>query len=306
MSMSTPAARARAAASVQIRRDAMIDELCDRIVVADHNSIETRLFSQPVAQDRFVGGHRHASDVVERRHDRCSPGGDGGGEWRQIDFAQRSLGKVRGGIFTASRHRPVSAKMLGRRGHALGVREIRALKTARFCNCELRADPSVFAGTLDDTSPTRVARHVEHRREGQADAIPCGLLGSAARGFFPQDRVEQTGLRQRHWKNRPVAVDDIEAEQQRDSEPRFLDREALHGVYRFASPEVQKAAYTPGANICLDATNFARPGDGARRCDHIELSDLFLDGHRREQNVDAFHAFTCREHQRMVSAADFS
>ena len=195
--------------------------------------------------------------------------------------------------------------MLGRGGKAVPRRKVSPWKPRVLAAAIWRCDPGVLAGALDDASPARIARHVEHRREGQGDAILRRLLGGDARRFLPKVGSEQAGFRQGDGKNRAVAMDDVEAHEQGDAEAGFLHRETLDRARLVGAPEVEQVADPPGPNPLLQVAKLAGAGDHAGRRDHVELPDLFLERHRREQCIDASHALALSSRDEpMVRSAD--
>ena len=191
--------------------------------------------------------------------------------------------------------------MLGRRGDTVGRAEVVALEAARLCRGDLRCDPRILPRTLGNAPPTGVARHVEHGRESHCNAVHRGLLRGRARSSLPEYGIEQTRFRQRNRKNRAMAVDDVETQQQGNAEARFINGKALYGPHFACAPKVQQGADTSGADTLSHVVQRARAGDHLRRCDHIELADLFLDRHRRQQRIDASHAFASSKAERVFS-----
>ena len=180
--------------------------------------------------------------------------------------------------------------MLGGGRNAILSGKIGSLEAPRLGRRHLRGDPSVLPRTFDDASPAWIARHVEHRRKSQGDPVLRSLFGGDARRLLPQIRRELTRFRQRHGKDRVVAMDHVETHEQGNAETGFLDREALDSARFVRAPEVEQVSDPPGSNPLLQVSELAGTGDHAGRSDHIELPDLFLERHLLEQCVDASHA----------------
>ena len=223
-------------------------------------------------------------------HDRRDPRSDSRRKRRQVNLVQRSLGDIGRGVFAAGGHGAIGAEMLGRGRNAIPGREVSSLEAPRLGRRHLGSDPSVLARALDDASPARVARYVEHRRESQGDAVLRRLLGGDARRLLPKVRGELAGFRQRNRENRVVAVDDVETHEQGNAEAGFLHRETLDGARLVRPPEIEQISDPPGSNPLVQIVKLAGAGDHAGRSDHVELPDLFLERHRREQRIDASHA----------------
>src|ERR1700733_13260462 len=166
--------------------------------------------------------------------------------------------------------------MFGRGGKAIRRSEISSLKASRLGRRHPGGDPGVFPWTLDDASPARIARHVEHRRKSQGDPVLRSLFGGDARRLLPQIRRELARFRQRHGENRVVAMDDVKTHEERNAETGFLHREALDSTRFVRAPEVEQVSDPPGSNPLLQVSKLAWTGHHAGRSDHIELPDLFL------------------------------
>src|SRR5690606_38900358 len=89
---------------------------------------------------------------------------------------------------------------------------VRTLKSAYACRRDLRTKENVLAGTLDDAPPTRVARDIHHRSKGPMDPGRACLGRRYGRSSLHHRQVPTRGLAERHWKDRPVAVDHIKTE----------------------------------------------------------------------------------------------
>ena len=91
---------------------------------------------------------------------------------------------------------------------------------------------------------------------------PAAAASSAAwrGGRLPERGVEGAGLGERDREDGAEAVDDVEAEEERDAEAGLLDRDALRRAHGVAAPEVEEAADPAGAQVGVDVA-----GDGAGR-----------------------------------------
>ncbi len=173
--------------------------------------------------------------------------------------------------------------MLRRRGEA---GEGGALEALDLGLGEAGADVRVLAGAFGDAAPARVAGDVEHRREGEVEAGGLGLVGGEAGGFLPEGGVEGAGLGERDREDGAEAVDDVEAEEERDAEAGFLDGDALGVADGVAAPEVEEAADAAGADEGGDVLDPGGAGDGVAGGDHGELADLFGQGHAGDEVGD--------------------
>ena len=192
-----------------------------------------------------MGGERHAGEVGEGRHQRGGAGVDGGAEGREVDLGERAVRDVDGGVVAARGAGAVGGEMLGRGGEA---GEAVALEAAHLGLGEAGGDEGVLARALGDPAPARVAGDVEHRREGEVEAGGGGLPGGEAGGLLPERGVEGAGLGEGDREDGAEAVQDVEAEEERDAEAGLLDGEALGRAHRLPAPEVEEAADPAGAD----------------------------------------------------------
>src|SRR5271163_3241111 len=110
----------------------MMDELCDRIVIADDDAVETQAPAQPPAEHRPVRAHGYSRKIREGRHDGGYTRGYRGGKWRQVYLAYCPFGEVDSCVIAAGRHCSVCAIVFGYCGKRIGLAEIGSLKAAHL------------------------------------------------------------------------------------------------------------------------------------------------------------------------------
>ena len=113
-------------------------------------------------------------------------------------------------------------------------------------------------------------------------AARLGFLDRRLRRALPQIRIERAGLRDRQRKDRAVAVQHVEPEDQRNFEPAF-DGHLLQPVQPFGAVDVEQAADPARRDLALHLRLAHRRRAGV---DHVELAELLLKRHRREQPLD--------------------
>ena len=206
---------------------AVRDHLLNGRVVAHDEAIELPLAAQNFRERERVPRRRHAVEVVERTHQGAYASVHGGVEWRQIDFAQTLLAHVHCVVVAPRFGSAVCDEVFGAGDDAVLRRVVRALKAAHACARERRAEVRVFARALCDAPPARVARDVNHRGESPVDASRARLCrGDMGRALGGRG-VEARGLAQGDWEDRSIAVNNVEAEDERNLQTRPLDRRAL-------------------------------------------------------------------------------
>ena len=160
----------------------------------------------------------------------------------------------------------------------------------------LRRQIRVFAETLDDASPAGIPANVHHRRKGPVNAFGAAFGRGDPRGFLRTRGVERGRLRQRNRRDGVMPVDDVASENQRNSEPAFLDGRLLTAVQecdvdprrREISGKRGRAqnegAETAGAHLFNRAFLIRERADNL----HDGLTDFFFNCHAGEQVFRAF------------------
>ena len=174
--------------------------------------------------------------------------------------------------------------MLGAGGDSRWSAERLPLKPLDLGPGHRRPQEWVFAGPFDHPAPPGIASHIDHRGEGPADSRrPC-LARADGRGFTLDGRVPATRHRQRDRQDRPIPVDHVEAENDRNLEPGFRDGDPLDRVDPFRAVEIEDGSHLPPTNHIENRVP-ARP-QRKIRAHLLKLSDLFLDRHAAEERID--------------------
>ena len=230
ISMSSPTLDGPGGRIGQVGGEAVGDQAADRVGVADHEPLEAEGPAQHVGEQPPVPGRGDAVERHVRRHHVARAGLDRGLERRQVDVPQLGVREVHLVVVAAAERPAVPREVLGPGDHALGRPEPLALEAAHLGGADGRAEERVLACALDDAAPARVARDVDHRREGPVDADRPGLPGGDGLPALDDVRVPRRRHRDRHREDRAQAVDHVEAEQRRDAVPVALDRQPLEPV----------------------------------------------------------------------------
>ena len=279
MSTSSPAATARRAASAPSAAKPWVMQVRDPEGVAHHEALEAPLAAEHVAQEEAVGGGGHVVQLHVGAHEGADSGLGRGLEGRKVDVAQQALGQVHRVVVAAAVGGAVAREVLGARDEVLGRARVGALEAAHLGRRHGRAQVRILAGALDHASPARVARDVEHGREGPVQARGPGFARGHRLRLLVARGVPRRGHGQGHREDRAVAVDHVEGEEHRDLEPRLLDRDLLERVelLRVVEPE-----HRAGAALA------DRPGGvhSRERADLGELADLLGQRHLAEQGRD--------------------
>ncbi len=161
-------------------------------------------------------------------------------ERREVDFAEgplRDEGRV---VLAPGLGGAVGDPMLGAGDDAIRGEVILTLEPMHTSPRHRRSQVGILAGSLGDPPPARVAGNVHHRRKGPAHPGGRCLRRRDPRGTLHRGGVPATRLAQRDREDRAIAVDHVEAEQDRDLRGRLLDGDALYGVYVAGAAHVQE------------------------------------------------------------------
>ena len=204
-----------------VRGDPMRDQFRDGVEIADDDALEAVAPPQQLPQQPLMDRHRYAGQIAERRHDRRNPSVDGRGKGREIYFMQGPGRHVGGCVFAPRRDRAIGGEMLCCRAHASRPAGHCSLKAPDLGLGETRRQPGVLARAFRNPPPARVARHVQHRREGQRNSSRRGFARRRPCRCLPKPFVHGRSFAQRNGKDGAVAVQYIQREQQRNGQPRF-------------------------------------------------------------------------------------
>ena len=216
ISMSTPAISACWAASASSAATPWASSSLHRLVVADDEAVELPLVAEHPGERERVGRAGHAVDGVERAHERPRAGLERRPERREIDRAQGPLREVHGVVIAAPLRRAVSDPVLGAGQDPIRGGGVVALEAADAGPGHDRSQVGILARSLRDPPPSRVAGDVDHGGEGPLQPGGGGLGRGDPRRSLHGRRVPATRLAQRDREDRAVAVDHVEAEEERD------------------------------------------------------------------------------------------
>ena len=256
--------------------------------IRDHEAVEAPLALQDRALQIRAGGHRRTADLVEAVHQRGDAGVDRGAEGRQHDVAQGLLREVGGVVVATTFGEAVACEVLGAGGDGVEGAQVGALEAAHPCFGDSGAEVRILAGPLHDPAPARVARDVDHRREGPVDAGGGGLGGGDPRRALDRLEIPAGGFTQRDREYGLVAVDHVVAEDQRDAETAALDRHRLRRSGRLGTGDVQHRADAAARDLLASVAVGigGRAGDIEVGAVLVELTDLLRQGHLCHQLVD--------------------
>ena len=208
----------------------MGDEVPNGVGVAHDEALEAprvaqHLGEQPAAARRrnpvevHVGGHHVAGAGVDRRLER-----------REVHVPELGVGEVDLVVVAPTERGAVAGEVLRTGDDAVRRTQLVALEAAHLGDGHGGAEVRVFAGALDDPTPTWIAGDVDHRRERPMDADRTRLTGGDRLATLDRLGIPRRRHRDRHRKDRAQPVDDVETEQHRDAETVAFDREPLEAV----------------------------------------------------------------------------
>ena len=256
-------------------------EILDGVGVADYEALEAPILAEDVMQQPAVAGGGHVVEIHVGGHGGADTGLDCGVEGREVDVPHLIFRDVGGVIVASAFGGAVSGEVLHAGENVFGRADVWALKAANLRGRHRGAEVGVFACALDDASPAGITCDVEHGREGPVDADGAGLpRGDGLRLFFNR-RVPRCGHGDGNRKDGAEAVDDVEAEDERDVQARLLDRDVLELVDHSGIGNEEQRAELAFGDGAFDLVGFAKHELLA------ELADFFLEGHLLEERGDA-------------------
>ena len=251
-------------------------QLGDGGVVALDEAVEAPLALEDVRLGLGVGASGDAADGVERAHHGVGARVDRGLERRQVEVAQPLLGHVGRVVLTAALGLAVRREVLDAGDDLVGRRVVAALRRLDARGGEDGAEIGVLAGGLGDAAPARLVGDVDHRAVDLLDADGRRLAGADGVVGGGHRRVEAARRAQRDREDRAVAVDRVVGEEDRDVQPRLLDRDVLEVVDLRRIDEAEDRA---------DALLRVRVGD-LPVGEQLDLLQLLVGGHLAQQVVD--------------------
>ena len=208
----------------QVGGIAVGDHFAGGIPVGHDHSVKTPFIPQDVFEKPAVAGRRDAVILVEGGHQGHGSGIDGGFEGREINIPQGAFRQAGGIVVPAAFGRTVAHEMLHASCQAF------ALVATDHGRTHQRVQVWIFTGAFRHPAPPGIAGDVQHRGESPADAGGNGLAGSDPGAFLNEGGIEGCRLADRDREHRPETVDDIPADQDRDTEAGLLDSGPLDGV----------------------------------------------------------------------------
>jgi hypothetical protein len=91
-------------------------------------------------------------------------------------------------------------------------------------------------------APARIARNIQHGRKCHGQAIIGGLGSRRARGHGPHGLIEYGCFTERNGEQGVVPMQNVQADQQGDAEPRLLHCQGLHLVHVLVTDHVEQIA----------------------------------------------------------------
>ena len=146
----------------------------------------------------------------------------------------------------------------------------------------------VLAEAFADASPAGIESHVDHRREGPVDAVGACLACRHSAHLSQSFLVPRAGEGERYGEDGFVAVYDVHAHEERNTESALADGHVLQGFDLVEALDVEHASHSSSRNIAchlsvhsISCSNIA--------CHHeVELTYLLLKRHLGHQLVDIF------------------
>src|SRR4051794_33368681 len=169
-------------------------------IITDYESVKLPLISQHPGKCKRICSGGHSVKGIERAHEganprvhRCLKGGEG-------QIAKPAFRNVRCVVVATSLSGPAANPVLCARNHPSTRRVVASLEPTYLCPCHCGAKIRVFPRTFYNPAPPRVARDIEHRREGPFQARRGGLSRGHRCGALFNFRVPTACHPEGNWK----------------------------------------------------------------------------------------------------------
>ena len=198
--------------------------------VADDHAAEVPVVTEDIVEEEAVAGGRHSVEVHVRAHEGACSGFEGGVEGREVDVPKLLVGDVGLFVVAATGCCAVAGEVLDAGHDVVGGCEVVALEAFDLGFRHARAEEGIFAGSFHHAAPARVSRDVDHGSKGPLDAGGAGFAGGHGLRLFGYCRVPTGGHGDGDGIDGAEAVDDVEAEEERNVEAALLDRGVLEAI----------------------------------------------------------------------------
>ena len=258
-----------------VRGSAVGNQLRDGVGIADGHTLKPPLAAQNCGQQEGIAGTGNAADVIKGRHHCERAGFHCRLIRRQVIFPEPLLREFDAVVIAAALRAAVSGKMFHTGRNRIGRGRILCLVAAHLGLAVKAVHQDILARAFTDAPPARILRDVHHRCKGPLDSVCRRFPGGHPRRAFPQRRFEGAALRQRNRCDRPVSVNDITADQQRNSQPRLLHGDLLNMMYPLRTGDAVKGTDPPCADIVFFQVHLGRFQHFVK----ISLADLSVHHH---------------------------
>ena len=269
----------------------MLQNLADRAIVGHDEALEVPLLAQHVGHHPMACRGRHIVDKVERRHDASHTSVDHSLIGRQKLVVHAYLAHVGGVVLLACLNGSIEGEMLETSHDVVfgddGLTAHVSLLIAASHGCSQdTTEVWILAEAFADASPAGIESHVDHRREGPVDAVGACLACRHSAHLSQSFLVPRAGEGERYGEDGFVAVYDIHAHEERNTESALADGHVLQGFDLVEALDVEHASHLAGSDVARHlSVHSAARGDVARHHE-VELADLLLKRHARHELAD--------------------
>ncbi len=243
------------------------------------NAVESPLVAEEVVHQPFVGRCGNAVNFVEGAHDGAHAGINGRFIGGKVFVVHADAAHVGGVVIAACLLRPIKSKMLHTGDHGVVGRQVFSLVSFHHGFCDPRSQEGVFTRSFGNTPPAGITRNVDHRRESPENSVGGSFLSCHTGALFHQSHIPGGRNSQRYGKGRPVAVDHIHADDQRNLHAALLHGNALHLSDFFERPDVEESADFPFPDLLGNAGTLGLTGGNVTRGRQVQLPQLFFQSH---------------------------
>jgi hypothetical protein len=158
------------------------------------------------------------------------------------------------------------------------------LKSAHARTREGGPEKRIFTCAFTDSSPTRIARDIDHRRKRPTQSDVVRFLRRNGSRAFGQRRIETARFTEWNREDRAITVNHVEAKQNGNLQTRLIHRHSLHLVRALGATNVEVRTEQTFAN---QIEMFRTKVSITFAIELLKLSEFFFERHLREQRVDS-------------------
>ena len=257
----------------------------DAGIVCHDEALEAPFLPEHIVEEPGIGGGVESIDDVEAGHHTAHAGLDRCLVGREVLVEHTQMTHIYGVVVASCLGCAIEGVVLQASHDVLPLLEV-ALIATHQCRSHKASQVRVLACAFHDTTPSGVESYVNHGTIGPRYAVGRTFFCGDAGTFLDGRDVPRAGLSKWDGEDGPVAVDDIETDQEGNTQTALLHGHFLQGTHLVLSGKIEHgtevAVHHEAAHLgvhCAAGRHFARGLE-------VELSNLFSECHLLHERAD--------------------